>query len=190
MAKAKAAPRTTEATRYVYVTRGIYAGQFLQMAESTAETATGDQWGLSLTEGASPVGFDTSIPEGWNTGPYDLPQSLIDFQNAALPEPPLPPEPVPAPVLTSLSPNTAELDGENVTMSAIGENFTADSRIVFADHQENTVFVSDTELTTIVTTSLEWGAVSVPVFVRTGDQVSETLDFTFTEAPPVRASRS
>jgi hypothetical protein len=180
MAKAKA--ESGPSITYVYVTRGPHAGQFLQMNSDAAEIAEGDKWGRP-TDG--PEGFaiaNEPLPEGWSASPYDLPQSCIDFETYA--NDAIPPDTGPAPVLTSLSPNTAELGGPDVTMSAIGENFNEACRIVFAGNQENTVFVSDTELTTIVTASLGWGVTSVPVFVRNVDQSSATLDFTFTEAPP------
>ena len=188
MAKATTKTATAEpaATKFVYVTRGDYAGQFMQVLASQADVATGDQWAKSCEDGYGPEGFDTSIPDGWNTSPYDLPQSLVDFQNAAIPPAPEPgpdPEPAPTPVLDTLDPNTAELGSADVTMSARGSDFTTETRIIFAGNQENTVFVSDTEVTTIVKPSLGWGVVSVPVLVRTGDQLSETLDFSFTAAP-------
>ena len=41
----------------------------------------------------------------------------------------------------------------------------------------------DTEVTTIVKPSLGWGVVSVPVYVKTGEQQSDPLDFSFTAAP-------
>jgi len=57
--------------------------------------------------------------------------------------------------------------------------------IVFADEDEPIEFISDTEVTTIITLSLPWGAVTVPVKVRNADgQESAALDFTFTEAAP------
>lgn len=187
--RAESRSTAAEATKYVYVTRGYYAGQFMQLPASQADVATGDQWGKSCEAGYGPEGYDTSIPEGWSTSPYDLPQSLVDFQNSAIPESPPDggngpePEPAPAPTLDTLEPNTAELGSADVTMSARGSDFTEETRIVFAGNQENTVFVSDTEVTTIIKPSLGWGVVSVPVYVRTGEQQSDPLDFSFTAAP-------
>lgn len=194
MAKAKAVSAAST-TKFVYVTRGNYAGQFLQMDESMAAAANGDQWGISEFTGdrePNATGFDTTIPDGWETGNFNLPQSLTDFQDSIVPVSPDPddgpgpdpePEPTPEPpVLTSLDPATAEIGGADITMSAKGSNFTEETRIVFGGGQENTVFVSDTEVTTIVKPSTAEVAVSVPVFVRTGDLESDPLDFTFTEA--------
>ena len=95
---------------------------------------------------------------------------------------PLPPD-AEAPTLTSLDPNTAVLGSEDVVMRCLGTNFTEDSVINFAGQFEPIVFVSPEEITTIVTPSLGWGAVSLPVFVQTADlQMTPSLDFTFTEA--------
>ena len=87
-----------------------------------------------------------------------------------------------APVLSAISPNTAELNAPDVTMTCTGTGFTEDSVIVFAGNDEPIVFVSDTEISTVVKPSLGWGAVAVPVLVRNGTAESASLDFTFTEA--------
>jgi hypothetical protein len=99
------------------------------------------------------------------------------------------PAPPPAPTLTSLSPDTAVLGDPDIVMSCIGTGFTAESVIYFADQDEPTTLVSDTEVTTGVKPSLPWGAVTVPVYVRNGSLASEPLDFTFTE-PVARRGRS
>jgi hypothetical protein len=96
-----------------------------------------------------------------------------------------PPEPLGELTLTSLSPDTAELGGEDVTVSFIGTGFDATCEIVFAGHSEETVLVSDTELTTIVKPSLGWGPVAVAAYVRNVITQSETLMFTFTAGEPV-----
>jgi hypothetical protein len=85
------------------------------------------------------------------------------------------------PVLSSINPDTAELDSADVTMTCIGEGFTPASVIVFAGQQEPIVFVSDTEISTVVKPSLGWGAVAVDVSVKNGTMESDTLEFTFTE---------
>ena len=92
-------------------------------------------------------------------------------------------EPGPAPTLTSLDPNTAELNAPDITMHCHGSGFTAESVIVFAGQDEPIVFISENEITTGITLSLPWGAVTVPVSVRNADgQQTADLDFTFTEA--------
>ena len=100
-----------------------------------------------------------------------------------------PPEPAPAPVASSLDPDTAELGGEDITMTIAGENFTEASVIYFANQPEPIVFVSDTEISTVVKPSLDWGAVTVPVKVRNGSVDSNELSFTFTEAAAPPAAR-
>jgi hypothetical protein len=87
-----------------------------------------------------------------------------------------------APVLTSLSPNTAVLGSADLTLVCNGSGFTEDTRINFAGQEENTTLVSDTQVSTGVKPSLGWGVVSVPVYVTNGGLMSEVLQFTFTEA--------
>jgi hypothetical protein len=91
-------------------------------------------------------------------------------------------EPGPAPTLTSLDPNTAVLGAPNITMHCRGSGFTPESVIVFAGQDEPIVFISPEDITTVITLSLPWGAVTVPVSVRNADgQQTADLDFTFTE---------
>lgn len=88
----------------------------------------------------------------------------------------------PAPVLSSIDPATGVLNSADITMHCIGSGFTEDSVIYFADQPEPIVFISEGDITTIITMSLPWGAVTVPVYVQNADgQRSETQDFTFTE---------
>ena len=95
------------------------------------------------------------------------------------------PEPEAVPVLTSLSPASAVIGGENVTMHCIGSNFTPNSTIVFANQPEPIVFVDEGDISTIITMSLGWGAGPVPVWVVNAQgQQSEMIEFTFEAAPP------
>ena len=91
------------------------------------------------------------------------------------------PQPV-SPTLTAITPNTAVLGSEDVTMVCTGTDFTAESVIIFAGQPEPIVFVSDTEISTVVKPSLGWGAVTVQVTVKNGTLESEPQDFTFTES--------
>jgi hypothetical protein len=101
---------------------------------------------------------------------------------------PAPPEPVAEPTLDSLSPDTAIAgDAADITMSAIGTGFTANSIIVFNGYAEPTTFVSDTELTTGVKPSIFVVPAVCPVEIHTGSLVTAPLDFTFTE-PVARSS--
>jgi len=94
---------------------------------------------------------------------------------------PVPPEPVAAPALTGLSPDTAVSgDAADIVMSCIGTGFTPESIIVFNGFAEPTTFVSDTEVTTGVKPSLFVVPAVCPVEVHTGSQVTAAVDFTFT----------
>lgn len=97
------------------------------------------------------------------------------------------PEPGLEPTLTSIDPDTAELGSADVTLHCHGTNFTDTSVVYFANQSEPAVFVSDTELTTIVKPSLGWGAVPVDVWVQQGSVETAHLAFTFTEAAPLAA---
>jgi hypothetical protein len=93
------------------------------------------------------------------------------------------PEPPAAPTLTSLSPDTAVAGApDDIVMSAIGTGFTPDSIIVFNGYPEPTTFVSDTEITTGVKPSIFVVPAVCPVEIHTFTQVTEPVDFTFTEA--------
>jgi hypothetical protein len=95
---------------------------------------------------------------------------------------PVPPEPPAAPTLDSLSPDTAIAgDAADITMSAIGTGFTANSIIVFNGYAEPTTFVSDTELTTGVKPSIFVVPAVCPVEIHTGSLISASIDFTFTD---------
>jgi hypothetical protein len=85
------------------------------------------------------------------------------------------------PTLTSISPDTA-VSGENdFTLVCTGTNFVPGTVIRFGPtHDEDTTFVSETEVTTIVKPSLFAPAV-VPVAVHSGEAWSDWVDFTFTE---------
>ena len=83
------------------------------------------------------------------------------------------------PVLTSLSPATAVSGDPEFTLSCIGTGFTSLTVINFAGVDEPTIFVNDTEVTTIVKPSL-FAPATVPVYVRNGSQASGSASFTFT----------
>lgn len=87
-------------------------------------------------------------------------------------------------VLTSLTPNTAEIGGPQLTLRAHGSGFTARSVINFNGGDEPTTYVSATEVTTIVKPETAEVAGAFPVTVRTGTRVSAPRDFTFTEPVP------
>lgn len=86
---------------------------------------------------------------------------------------------LPDATLTSIAPNTAVVGGPDVTLTVTGTNFTEDSVILWNGSPEPTVFVSPTQLTTVVRPSTASGPSTLPVRVRTEDGF-ETAPQTFT----------
>jgi hypothetical protein len=84
------------------------------------------------------------------------------------------------PVLTSISPDTAVSGDPDLILTCTGTDFVPASVIHFGIEDEPTTFVSDTEVTTGVKPSLFAPAV-IPVTIRTGNLVSDPVDFTVTE---------
>jgi hypothetical protein len=107
---------------------------------------------------------------------------------ASINEPPHLPAPPVAPQLASLSPANAVIGDPSFTLTITGSGFVdGQSVIVFAGNDEPTTFVDDTSLTTGVNMAVWLGPDVLPVQVRNFNQVSNTLDFTFTatrEAAP------
>jgi hypothetical protein len=84
--------------------------------------------------------------------------------------------------ILSLEPSSAEVGGEDVTLHVNGSGFEPGATIVFNEGDEQTVFISAEELTTLVKPSTASGAVTVPVKVRNPDGgLTDSLDFSFTE---------
>jgi hypothetical protein len=93
---------------------------------------------------------------------------------------------VKAPVITSLTPNSAEIGDPTFVLHVHGTNFTSGSVIVFNAGDEPTTFVSETEITTGINMSTVTEATTVPVHVRSSDGVlSDPVMFTFTEGIPI-----
>jgi hypothetical protein len=111
----------------------------------------------------------------------------------------------PEPVLSSLSPESSVVGPpQNVTLSAIGENFLLDHQIGFGvwsqgeidmglggevgePKWENTVFVSANTLTTILSAGLHPSPdAGIPVVVGVpGGTVTDAISFAFTEPPEI-----
>lgn len=113
----------------------------------------------------------------WDGTPLQYPHGEPDRPD----RPELPP-PSQAPVINSLDPNTAVVGGPDVTMTVNGSGFTSQSVIVWNGGDEPTTFVSNTQVTTGVKPSTASGPWSIPVAVRNGDKVSNSLAFQFTAA--------
>lgn len=113
----------------------------------------------------------------WDGTPLQHPHGEPDRPD--MPE--LPP-PSQAPVINSLNPNTAVVGGPDLTMTVIGSGFTSGSVIVWNGGDEPTTFVSATQVSTGVKPSTASGPWSIPVAVRNGDKISNSLAFQFTAA--------
>ena len=85
-----------------------------------------------------------------------------------------------APKVSGIAPDTVETGAADLTLVVTGSGFTAASVIIFGVNDEPTVFVSNTEISTVVKPSL-FVPDTVPVSVRNGPAHSGAVDFTFTE---------
>jgi hypothetical protein len=94
--------------------------------------------------------------------------------------------PTKIPILSSLTPSSAEIGDPNFTLHVHGQNFTSSSVIIFNGGEESTTYVSATELTTGVDMTTATIPVVVPVAVRDMDIQSEPLMFTFTDGSQAR----
>lgn len=94
------------------------------------------------------------------------------------------PEPDVMPNVTGLVPDVATIGDDSFTLDVEGEGFSAASVIVFAGHDEPTTFnEEDGTLSTGVDMEVWKGADVVPVQVRNGAMLSNTMDFTFDAEP-------
>jgi len=93
------------------------------------------------------------------------------------------------PVVTSLTPNSAEIGDASFTLHVHGNGFKNTDVIVFAGVDEPTTFVSPSELTTGVNMPLWLGPDAVPVLVRNAEGVlSAPMTFTFIDGAAVTTS--
>ena len=111
----------------------------------------------ALAETLRGIGF-VSI-EGWTEGP-----------------------PVEAPTVETLAPDSVAIGAPDFTVHVTGTGFTPDSVIVWNGFDEPTTVVSDTEVSTGVNMAVWFAPVAVPVQVRAGGNLSNSLIFRFTEA--------
>jgi len=157
---------------------GAYARQVMTMAASHADAGLADGWAVEV-ESALPPNDTPELAEG------EAAQSYADWLADTNPEPEPPPVTAPAPTLASLAPNSAEVGGTDVVMVCTGTGFTPASVIVFNGFDEPIEFLSDTQISTIVKPSI-FGEGILPVEVRDVGGTSNSLNFTFTEAPVSR----
>ena len=94
------------------------------------------------------------------------------------------------PEIEELEPDEVEAgSAEDITMHVHGSGFTDKSVITFNGLDEPTVFVSESEVTTIVKPSLFTVPAVCPVTVKNGAYESEEVEFEFLEAETPAASR-
>ncbi len=94
------------------------------------------------------------------------------------------------PEIEELEPDEVEAgSAADITMHVHGTGFTNKSVITFNGLDEPTVFVSDTEVTTIVKPSLFTVPAVCPVTVKNGGYESEEVEFEFLEAETPAAAR-
>lgn len=88
-----------------------------------------------------------------------------------------------APAITALEPASCAIGGPDFTMYVSGTGFTPESIIHFAGYDEPTAYNDiDGSLSTGIKPSLWQAPDTVQVSIKNGAQVSEEVDFTFTEA--------
>lgn len=89
------------------------------------------------------------------------------------------------PRVTGLDPTSMNVPGPDAPIMVTGSGFTEESVIIWNGADEVTEFVSATKLRTTVKVSIVEAPLpfTLPVQVRNEDQISNALDFTFTEAP-------
>lgn len=147
---------------------GPFAGYLLSLPDAEADKAIADKWARER--------YDPAYPQAWEGTAEDIASATAAANESADVWGGNPPQPV----LTSINPNTAVVGSINRNLHAIGSSFVASSVIVFNGGEEQTDFVSETELTTTVKPSTASGPITVPVLVRSGNKDSAPQDFTFT----------
>jgi hypothetical protein len=111
--------------------------------------------------------------------PFPFSASINEPQTVSLPVPEN--IEVPKPVITALAPDECVIGDDDFTLYISGDNFFADSVISFAGHDEPTTLNEDGTLSTGVKPSLWADPVVVPVLVKNGPEISEPVDFTFSD---------
>lgn len=97
----------------------------------------------------------------------------------------------PLPLVNSLNPVSAYLGDPSFTLHVIGTGFDSGSKIIWNGSAENTIFVSSTELTTVVNMDTAEVAIDIPVQVQTSTgAVSGVKIFQLLHPPTVLAAKS
>lgn len=171
------------------------AGQFDHLLGELTEP--GQHGWLPLDMSGNPVGPATIKPPHlgdpacsvMRVDDPDADEQLVSSTGASL-VPPLQNNPdrrhedaTPIPHITLLDPDNVPVGGADITLTVNGGNFTQDSVIYFNGGEEETTYISASQLSTVVKPSLASGPISVPVQVKTEAEQSNMVNFTFTEAP-------
>ena len=85
-----------------------------------------------------------------------------------------------APALTSLTPNSVPVNSVPFTMTVNGSNFGTDAIVFWNGNAQSTVFITSNQLMVKLTDTDLMFTGLVPVYVRTGGQNSNTVDFDVT----------
>jgi len=145
---------------------------------------TGQDYGAMATVG---------LQEALNTA------QMFSFRSGALSNgtsvlwtiPTSPPPPNPAPVISSISPTSALIGGPSFTLTVNGSGFIQGSRVRFSGRDRPTTFVSSTELTALIDSTLIsppffFGPPSISVFTPApGGGTSAEIPFTLINPAPV-----
>jgi hypothetical protein len=137
------------------------------------EPEAGQQAAPKAAEPAPPVfPFTGSINEP-QTVSLPLPQGTV----------------VPKPSIAALNPDHCVLGEPDFTLYVSGENFFADSVIVFAGHDEPTTLNEDGTLSTGINMAVWQGPDIVPVAIKNGPEVSDPFEFEFAAAAGTRTTK-
>jgi len=133
-------------------------------------------------------GISAAPRTGKETTPQAFPftASINEPQTVALPLPAG--IEVPKPSISSITPTEITIGDDSTTLYVTGENFFADSVIVFAGQDEPTTF-ADGKLSTGINMDVWHGPDVVKVSVKNGPEQSNEVDFTFNEAPTTRSKK-
>lgn len=107
---------------------------------------------------------------------------LVSHTPPSINEPPSK-EDIKVPAITAIDPTGCEIGSEDFTLDVVGTDFTSDSVINFAGHDEPTTFNAPDTLSTVVKPSLWQDPVTVQCLVKNGPIASEPVEFVFSAAP-------
>jgi hypothetical protein len=129
-------------------------------------------------EAQTPVSTQAGVTPSGNPFPFSA--SLNEPQTVSLPVPEN--VVVPVPSISSILPNECAIGDDDFTLDVSGENFFPDSVIWFAGHAEPTTYNEEEKtLSTGVKPSLWTEPAVVKCQVKNGPEVSNEVDFTFTD---------